>query len=337
VAAAALATIACLAAGCVERRLRKEFSRADRTVLTAPGMTLALCGTGTGLADARRAGPCTAVVAAGRLFLVDVGPGAWKSADLGGLPITALHAVLLTKLLEDDVADLGEAIVRSWLAGRTDALAVYGPPGTARVVGDVVDIVGFDAAMRLGHHEAAVLRPELATATAHELSLPSDDAAVTVLDEDGLRVTAFGVGSIGGVVSVGYRFDYRGRSIVVSGHGRGHPNILRFAAGADVLVHEAAHREMIEFGVDVLKTLGQDRAARFAHESIPYHTTPVEAAETARAAGVGLLVLTPLYPGPDTMLARWFFMRGVREVFPNARIGDDGFRVYLAPRVAPAS
>jgi ribonuclease Z len=321
----------------VEQRLRKEFTRADRTLLTVPGMTLALCGTGSGLADAHRAGPCTAIVAGGRLFLVDVGPGSWESADLGGLPITALHAVLLTKLIEDDVADLSEAIVRSWLGGRTDALAVYGPPGTARVVADVDDVVGFDVRTRLGHHEAAVLRPELATATAHELPLASDDAAVTVLDEDGLRITAFGVGTIGGVVSVGYRFDYRGRSIVVSGHGRGHPNIGRFAAGADVLLHEAAHGEMIDYGAAMLRSLGQEREARCAHESIPYHSSPVEAAETARAAGVGLLVLTPLYPGPDTLIARWFFMRGVRDVFPNARLGDDGFRVYLAPRAAPVS
>jgi ribonuclease Z len=332
---AVLMTIACVSGGCIEQRLRAEFTRADRAMLKAPGMTLALCGTGTGLADARRAGPCTAVVAAGRLFLVDVGPGAWESADLGRLPITALDTVLLTKLLADDVADLGEAITRSWLAGREHPLAVYGPRGTTRLVTDVVDALHFDVAMRLGPHTAAVLRPELASADAYDLALAADDDVVTVLDEDGLRITAFGVGSIGGLVKVGYRFDYRGRSIVVSGHGRKHPNVVRFAAGADVLVHEAASHEMIERGVGVLETIGYGRAASFARESLVSHATPIEAAEVARAAGVGLLVLTQLYPSPNTPLTRWKFMQGVRDVFASTRLGEDGFRVYLAPRPGP--
>jgi hypothetical protein len=44
----------------------------------------ALCGTGRRSPTPHRAGPCTAVVAGGRLFLVDVGPGGWKGADLAG-------------------------------------------------------------------------------------------------------------------------------------------------------------------------------------------------------------------------------------------------------------
>jgi ribonuclease BN (tRNA processing enzyme) len=65
------------------------------------------------------------------------------------------------------------------------------------------------------------------------------------------------------------------------------------------------------------------------------YATPVEAAEDARDAGVGLLVLTQLYPGPNTVLTRWKFMRGVRDVFANTQLGEDGFRVHLDPRPAP--
>jgi ribonuclease Z len=251
------------------------------------------------------------------------------------LPITALDTVLLTKLLADDVADLGEAITRSWLAGREHPLAVYGPPGTVRLVADVVDALRFDVALRLGPHKAAVLRPKLASADAHDLALASDDDVVTVLDEGGLRITAFGVGSVGSLVKVGYRFDYQGRSIVVSGHGRKHPNVARFAAGADVLVHEAASHVMVERGAGVLEALGAARLASFARESLVSHATPIEAAEVARDAGVGLLVLTQLYPSPNTPLTRWKFMLGVRGVFANTRLGEDGFRVHLDPRPAP--
>ncbi len=322
---------ACLLASCIEQRLRREFTRADRSLLTASGMTLALCGTGTGLPDAGRAGPCTAVVAAGRLFLVDVGPGAWESADLGGLPVVALRGVLLTKLLSDDVADLGEAITRSWIAGRDRPLAIYGPPGTARVVADVDDVLRSDVAMRLSRHSADVLRPALEPAVGHELAVTGATEPVPVLDEDGLRITAAPVVDIGGVTTVGYRFDYRGRSVVVWGHGRNHNGAVRFAAGASVLVHEAANAEMIARGVDVMDALGERRWASFARESVKSHPSPVDAATTARDASVGMLILTRLYPAPTGWFEEWAFMRGVRAVFPNTRLGVDGMRVRLDP------
>jgi ribonuclease Z len=333
VAVAALAASACLLASCVERRVRAELTRADGSLLTAPGMTLVLCGTGTWLADPERAGPCTAIVAAGRVYLVDVGPGAWESLNLHGVPVDALRIVFLTKLLSDDTADLGEAITRSWLSGRRDLLDVAGPPGTARLVADVVDALHFDVAMRSASHRADVLRPDLAGARARELALAEPEGAIVALDEDGLRVTAFTLGVEGGVTRTGYRFDYRGRSIVIGGHARGNPNLVRVAAGADVLVQEAASPAMLERGATVMTALGQERWAIFTRDGLPWNPSPIDAAEAARAAGVHRLVLTRLYPPPTTWIERWAFMRGVRDVFPNAQLGEDGMRVRLDPRL----
>src|SRR5262249_59878308 len=106
-----LASLAWIAGGCVTARLRAEFTRPDHGLLTAPGMTIVLCGSGGALPDPERAGPCTAVIAGGRMFLVDVGPGAWEGADLAGLPLDGLHAVLFTAFLADDIGDFGEALV----------------------------------------------------------------------------------------------------------------------------------------------------------------------------------------------------------------------------------
>jgi ribonuclease Z len=327
-----LALVAVLASACVERLLVAEFTRADRSLLGMPGMTVALCGTGTGLADAHRAGACTAIIAGGQMFLVDVGPGAWETADLTGLPVADLRGVLLTKLLADDLADLGETITRSWLAGRPTPLAVYGPRGTARVVAGILQAQEYDVAMRRAHHEAAVLRPELAGAEAHEFTLGEPGDAALVLDENGLRVTAFSVGAVGGIDSVGYRFDYAGRSVVISGYARHQPNLVAHAAGADVLVHEASSPEMLERGLEVMQDLGYTRWSAFTRDMLRAYPTAVEAAEVARDAHVGLLVLSRLAPPPNNALERWVFLRDARDVFPHVVLGEDGWRYHLDPR-----
>lgn len=328
---AAVLVVACLA-GCVRQRLVAELTRADMAPVQSPGLTLVLCGTGTGLVDAQRAGPCTAIVAAGQLFLVDVGPGAWKSADLLGLPITHLRGIFFTKLLADDIADLGEAMTRGWIAGREERLAVYGPSGTRLLVDSLNAAYQFDVSMRLAHHQATHLSPELAGADAHEFVLDQADGSAVVLERDGLRVTAFSVGQIGTAVSVGYRFEYRGRTVVIAGHSRGHPNVIRFAAGADVLVHEATHHEMLAYGIEVMDGIGHDRSAYFTREMLAFYADPQQAAEVARAAGVGRLVLTRLSPPPNDILMRRMFLSGARSIFPDVELGEDGMRLYLAPR-----
>jgi ribonuclease Z len=328
----ALLAVACLAGGCVTARLRAEFTRGDYALLTSPAMHVVICGSGGALTDAERAGPCTAVVAGGRVFLVDVGPGAWKGYDLAGLPLDGLSAVLFTTFLADDVADFDEALIRSWIAGRPRRLDVYGPPGAARIVADVDDALALDVAIRRQRHDPTVLVPELVGADAHEFQLDGPDQTAVVLDQDGVRIVAFSIGALGGVESVGYRFDYRGRSVVVAGHERRHPNVARFAAGADVLVHEAANERMIDRGIQVMRDVGQRRLASLTHEMRYGYVTPVEAAEIARDAGVGQLVLTRLYPPPSTLFERLVFMYGVRSVFPNTVLGYDGLRIRLDPR-----
>jgi len=319
------------ATGCVEGRLRAEFLRPDTTLLTSPAMHLVLCGTGTGIADPHRAGPCTAIVAGGRVFIVDIGPGGSTGADLTGVPLAGLHAVLLTTFLSEDLSDLGEVMTRSWIAGRQSRLQVYGPPGTRDVVGDVVDLYRRDVIMRTARHDPAVLRPDLAGADAHEFAIDPDGAA-TVLDEDGVRVTAFSVGDVGGVASVGYRFDYRGRAIVIGGHEKPTPALAHWAAGADILVHEAAPPAMLARGIETMQRLGRTRIASFSHEMLQWHASPIEVAQFARDAGVGRVVFSRIYPPANSMIERWAFLRGVRAVFPNVVLGDDGMRFRLDPR-----
>jgi len=314
-----------------ERALR---ARADRSILQSPDLHVILCGTGSPLPDKDRAGACTAVVAGGEFVLVDVGPGAWETVDLAGLPIGDLSAVLLTHFHSDHIGDLGEATTQSWIAGRTRPLDVYGPEGTAQVVAGFDQAYAADERYRTVHHGADYLPPSAAPAVGHDIALAdAPDADAVVFDRNGLRVTMFRVHHDPVVPAVGYRFDFGGRSVVVSGDTAKTASVVEHAKGADLLIHEALQREMMGRVAAAAERIGNARLAKMARDTLGYHTSPVEAAEVARDAGVSTLVLSHLVPGPRNFLMRRMFLAGVRDVFAGEVVlGEDGMRFDLAPR-----
>jgi ribonuclease Z len=329
--------LAALASGCdrlVEAQIERNLARVDASLLRSPDLHVVLCGTGSPLPDAERAAACTAVVAGGRLFLVDVGPGAWERVDLANLPLAALDGVLLTHFHSDHIGDLGEAITQSWIAGRARPLAVHGPPGTARIVAGLAEAYAADVEARVAHHGDANMPRAAAGALAREFALPpGDEAAAVVLDDGGLRITAFRVDHRPVVPAVGYRFDFAGRSVVVSGDARRSPSVVRHARGADLLIHEALCPALIERAIAVARRRGQERVAALAEDVLDYHTPAVDAAGVASEAGAARLVLTHLVPGPPNALARRIFLAGVSDAFDGEVVlGEDGMRFDLPAR-----
>jgi ribonuclease Z len=318
----------------LDRQVERNLTRANRDVLSSPELLVVLCGTGSPLADAARAAACTAVIAGGTFLLVDVGPGSWEQVDLANLPIGELHGVLLTHFHSDHIGDLGEAITQSWIAGRAQPLDVYGPPGVGRVVAGLREAYALDTGYRVTHHGEEFMPSQAASALAREIALPPEGSseARLVLERDGLRVTAFRVDHAPVAPAVGYRFDWRGRSVVISGDTRKSASLVANARGADLLVHEALQPKLTERGAEIAQRIGLPRLAKLASDLPGYHTTPREAAEVAREAGARHLVLTHLVPGPSNALAERIFLDGAGEIFEGEiTLGEDGMRFTLSP------
>ena len=316
----------------IDRRVAQNFERVERGLLSSPDLTVVLCGTGGPLADRDRAGACTAIVAAGKVFLVDVGPGSFETLDLANVPTDALAAVFLTHFHSDHIGDLGEAATQSWIAGRTAPLDVYGPPGTERVADGFTAAYAQDADARTLHHGESYLPRAVAGLRGHDVALAdAPDADAVAYDRDGVRVTMFRVNHDPVRPAVGYRFDYKGRVIVVSGDTRKSASVVAHAKGADLLLHEALSRDVFGRAIAVAQQLGRARLAKMANDATEYHTTPVEAAEVARDAGVHTLVFTHMVPGPPNRLLERRFMEGVGDVFGGEVVaGRDGMRFTLA-------
>jgi ribonuclease Z len=324
------------AAGCerlVERQIERNLTRVDESALRSPDLTVVLCGTGSPIADAGRAGSCTAVLAGGHFVVVDAGPGSWETLDLADLPVGRVEAVLLTHFHSDHIGDLGEAVTQSWIAGRSAPLEVHGPPGTARVVAGFAQAYAADVDARVAHHGEQWMPRAAAGAVAREVPMPSGDGSALVFERDGLRVTMFAVDHEPVTPAVGYRFEFAGRSVVVSGDTRKSASLVANARGADLLVHEALQPELVRRASAAARRLGRERLAKLAGDIRGYHTSPVEAAEAAREAGVAHLVLTHLVPAPPSALARRMFLAGVGDAYDGeVTLGEDGMRFVLPPR-----
>jgi ribonuclease Z len=331
---ATILTVVALA-GCdrlMERQVEQGIQR-DTALLESPDMTVVLCGTGSPLADPQRAGACTAVIAGGQLVMVDAGPGSWETLDLTKVPTSKLSAVLLTHFHSDHIGDLGEAMTQSWIAGRDQPLDVYGPVGTTQVVDGFVAAYSQDADYRTLHHDEQHMPRAAAPMVAHELTLgDAPDADAVVFDRNGLTVTMFRVKHDPVTPAVGYRFDYQGNFVVVSGDTAKSDSVVEHAKGADLLIHEALSRDMMGRIAAIVST-HNPRLGKMANDTLGYHTSPVEAAEVARDAGVKTLVFSHVVPGPRNVIMRRMFLAGVDDVFSGTVVlGEDGQRFTLPPR-----
>jgi ribonuclease Z len=308
---------------------------AERTVakpaplLAAPNqLSVLLCGTGSPLPDKERGGPCTLIAVGNKYYLIDAGIDAARNLRLWQIPFENIQAVLLTHFHSDHIGELGEIRLQTWVSGRKKPLTVYGPPGVERVVAGFNEAYALDAGYRTAHHGAKLLPPGAVDMAPKTIALSGPTGLV--LKQGGLTITAIRVHHDPAKPAYGYRFDFGGRSIVVSGDTAPDEDLARAAKGTDVLVHEGLAPDMVRDIGNALTSVGQWRAAKIMHDIPPYHTSPVDAARIANEAGAKLLVFTHLIPMLPNDLAERMFLHGVSSVRASGvRLGHDGLLIRL--------
>lgn len=194
----------------------------EASLFSDDALRAVVCGVGAGPMEARGPKPCLAVAAGGKLFIVDAGSGAADALERKGIPLGRLQAVLLTGADPIRYADLDNLWNNAAPQRHNQRLPVYGPTDSHRVV------QGLNEAMGVG--PASGLEPWAPA--------PEPGKNVIVYQADGLVVSAFTTERDAYTGRVGYRFDFRGRSLVVAGDGRA--EWAEAQLDADVVLHGAS-------------------------------------------------------------------------------------------------
>jgi ribonuclease Z len=321
-------TIYSLRASIAERVMSKGLESrmgSDATANFEDGLHLALCGAGGPLPAPNASGPCVAVVAGKRLFVVDAGTDGLRNLARMGYPTGNIESVFLTHFHSDHIDGLGELATIRWVsAANTQPLPVYGPEGVEQVVSGFNTAYRMDVGYRHAHHGDSVAPVSGAGMVAKPFPQPELGQLETLIDDGDLKIEALAVDHAPIKPAVGYRFTYKGRSLLITGDTVKLPNIEKFAEGVDLLVHEALAPNLVTMMRDTATRMGNEVIAKVTHDILDYHTSPVEAAETARDADVGHLlyyhIVPPLvFPGQETL-----FLNGAEDIFADYTVGRDG-------------
>jgi ribonuclease Z len=225
-------------------------------------ITITLLGTGCPPPVMNRFGPSILVEAGGQKFLFDAGRGALQRLNQLKVKWQDVRGVFFTHLHSDHVVGFPDLWLTGWLTpGRSVPLNVWGPRGTKNMMSHLEQAFDFDIRIRLYDDRPSpdgivLLTEEIGEGVAY--------------DKGGVKITAFEVDHAPIKPAFGYRVDYAGRSIVLSGDTRVSDNLIRHAQGVDVLVHEiAAPETFVRAGTTPER----------AKSVIAHHVTPEQAGE----------------------------------------------------------
>lgn len=289
------------------------LKRASSTVFASvpesfDGMKVVVCGSASPLGNTMdRAQACIAVVTPEHFFLIDVGARSPLRIGQAQLPMNRINGVLLTHYHSDHISALPDVNLQSWVAGRKASLQVFGPTGIQRVVRGFNEAYALDRGYRIAHHGTDILPP-----TAGPMTPVTVESGIVWQDAD-LTVTSFIVEHDPVSPAVGYRLDYKGRSVVISGDSNATEDLFAAAQGADILFHDALARHSLDIMTAAATEAGRDNLAKIFLDVTEYHadTRTLEAASTD--AGIAQLVLYHLVPTPVNGLTEAMFRRGLKD------------------------
>ena len=231
-----------------------------------------LLGTGTPIPDPDRFGPSTLVEAGNKKLLFDAGRGVPIRVRQLGFRESKIDVVFLTHYHSDHTSGIPDIWLTGWLGNnRQKPFRLIGPVGAKSLMANLESAYALDIKIRL---EDEKLPPEGIATVVEEFEKDG-----VVYDSDGVKVIAFTVDHGAAIKpAVGYRIEYKGHAVVISGDTRYDQNVIKYGTGVDLLIHE----------VCVVRPELLSNA--YIKRVVDHHTTPREAGQVFSLAKPKLAV-----------------------------------------------
>lgn len=321
-----------LAVGLMDSALDTQLGTDLRDELP-DGLHLAVCGAGGPLPDPVRSGPCLAVLAGRTLLVFDTGANSSRILQRMQLSPGDITALFLTHFHSDHIDGLGEMSLQRWVGrANTEPLPIHGPEGVQQIVRGFNLAYSMDHTYRHDHHGDTVAPLSGAGMRAAPFRAPAkeDDMMLVWQNDEGVQVRTFWVDHEPVAPALGYRIDYKNRSMVISGDTNEKTRVAEWAQGVDLLAHEALSDALVGLLHASALRVGNRVAAKVLEDIPPYHTTPVEAAKIAERAGVRHLLLHHIIPPLVVPGLRDYFLEGVAEHYDGPfTLSQDGTLVVM--------
>ncbi len=300
-------------------------------------MLVCFLGTSGGMPTPERALPSVAVRFSGSLILFDCGESTQRQLLASGLGLPQEFKIFITHRHADHLLGIPGVFYTLSMLGREDPVPVYGPPSACEVVKDLLGSlkteIGFEVEIyRAAEGEVYHGRGYRVEAVRSDHSTESlcyrlvEEERPGKMKVEYLENLGLPRGPLWGRLQRGEAVNFqgkiikpedavgpprRGRRIVYTGDTRPSQDIVEFARGADLLIHDSTFDESLK-----------DRAREEGH------STASQAAEAALRAQVRVLALfhiSPRYHGKEEVL-----LSEAKKIFPNTFLPRDLERIEVS-------
>ncbi|MDB3997158.1 MBL fold metallo-hydrolase [Gammaproteobacteria bacterium] len=289
-------------------------------------LTAVVCGSRAPIPAPDRAEACILIQAGDNIFIFDTGGGSAQNLNDWNTPWDRVKGIFYTHLHSDHIFDIADFHQATWInGGRKSKQKVYGPEGV-QVLTDGIELAYTkDYFFRNAHHGDTIAPLDIAGFDTHTVDLDNP----ILIDNGDVKITAYSVSHDPVDPALGYRVEYKGRSISISGDTIYDKNLVNNSKNVDVLFHESMSLDLLNLINKNAKRIGNTMAEKVTIDIQDYHTPIPEIVQAAQEANVGHLVFYHHLPAPRNQLMESIMYRGVNEIMTNWTASHDGTMVIL--------